>query len=189
MARAGSPTDGSVAVGPRLWVAAVAGGIGLIVMGVILLVWPGVTGKVLALLAGFGMLWFGMLEMIGALFDRPARGWGLHLLRGLAGVVAGAIVLAWPHQTVLVVAVLLGLFLFVEGCVGLVMSLLRPPTHRTAAVIASVVAIIAGAVVVADPSRSLDVVSKLLGAVLVFVGAIEALGGFLLRDRTADASL
>lgn len=166
---------------PRLWPLALFGGLGLLALGVILLVWPGATGVVLAILAGIGMLWRGMLDMIEALYDRPEHGWVLTLLRGVVGLVAGAVVLAWPHQTVLVVAVLLGAYLLVEGLVLLTGELISPTRHRAVAIVASVVAIIGGIVVIADPSRSLHVVSKVLGAVLVCVGVVQAIGAFALR--------
>jgi uncharacterized membrane protein HdeD (DUF308 family) len=166
---------------PRLWPLAMLGGVGLFAIGVILIAWPGATGVVLAILAGLAMLWRGMLAMIESLLERPAPGWGLELLGGLLGIVVGGVVLAWPHQTVLVVAVLLGIYLLVEGLTRMMGELISPTRHRGLGIVVSVVAIIAGIVVIADPSRSLHVVSKVLGVVLVCVGIVQAFGAFALR--------
>ena len=163
------------------------GGVGMFVLGVVLIVWPGATGVVLAILAGLAMLWRGMLAMIESLLDRPAAGWGFQLLRGLVGIVFGGVVLAWPHQTVLVVAVLLGVYLLVEGLTRMMGELISPTRHRGLALVLSVIAIIAGVVVIADPARSLHVVSKVLGVVLVCVGIVQALGALALRHvETSD---
>jgi uncharacterized membrane protein HdeD (DUF308 family) len=163
------------------WPAAMAAGGGLLVVGVILLAWPRATGVVLAVLAGLAMLWFGILDMIGALLDRPARGWGLHFVRGLLGLVAGSVVLAWPHQTVLVVAVVLGLWMLAHGAFAIVGRLMHPPRAPRGAGTLGIVAMIAGLFLVSQPARSLRTGAIVLGSVMVFFGAVELLLELVLR--------
>jgi uncharacterized membrane protein HdeD (DUF308 family) len=83
--------------------------------------------------------------------------------------------------------VLLGVYLLVEGLTRMMGELISPTRHRGLAIVLSVIAIIAGVVVIADPARSLHVVSKVLGVVLVCVGIVQALGALALRHvETSD---
>ncbi|HZR12412.1 MAG TPA: DUF308 domain-containing protein [Acidimicrobiia bacterium] len=185
---------GADAVSARtLWRAAIVGGAGLLVVGVVLIAWPHATGVVLAVLAGSGMLWFGCLDMIGALLDRPDRGWALRFARGLLGVVAGAVVLAWPHQTVLVVAVVLGLWMLTQGAFAVVGRLMHPPRYPRGAGTVGILGMVAGLFLVGQPARSLHAGAIVLGSVLVCLGVIELVAGLVAwtRDRRhrADGSV
>lgn len=169
----------------RLGPAAAAGGAGLLAVGVLLLVWPHATGVVLAVLAGLGMLWFGILDMIEALLDRPARGWGFRFTRGLLGLVGGAVVLAWPHQTVLVVAVVLGLWMLTQGAFAIVGRLMHPPRYPRGAGTLGILGMIAGLFLVSQPARSLHAGAIVLGSVLVCLGVLELVAGLVVwtKDR------
>jgi uncharacterized membrane protein HdeD (DUF308 family) len=79
-----------------------------IIAGVVVIAWPGVTVRVLAIVVGVMLAISGVRHLIGAVRGGPVDARIADVLLGLAGIVVGALALAWPDVTVLVVAVLFG---------------------------------------------------------------------------------
>jgi uncharacterized membrane protein HdeD (DUF308 family) len=95
-----------------------------IVVGVIALVWPDVTLWALAVTVGIGFLVGGIAEAWFALrMHQALPGWGWWLLAGVLSVIAGVLCIIWPDATVLVLAVLLGLWVIVRGVVAILFAL------------------------------------------------------------------
>ena len=89
-----------------------------IAAGVIALVWPEVTLWALAFTVGIGFILGGIAEAAVAIrFHRTLPAWGLWLIAGVLSVIAGVLCIAWPDATVLVLAVLLGLWVVMRGVV------------------------------------------------------------------------
>jgi uncharacterized membrane protein HdeD (DUF308 family)/alpha-beta hydrolase superfamily lysophospholipase len=117
---AGNPGAGTAgdtgAVGARLarWRFALA--VVWIVVGVIVLVWPALTVRAAAVLVGGVLLLAGALGVIGAF--RPGRTWDERLSDfafGSSGLIFGVVAFAWPDITLLVVAVVFGAWLIMQG--------------------------------------------------------------------------
>jgi uncharacterized membrane protein HdeD (DUF308 family) len=95
-----------------------------IVVGLIALVWPDVTLWALAVTVGIGFLVGGSVEAWFALkMHQALPGWGWWLLAGVLSVIAGLLCIIWPDATVLVLAVLLGLWVIVRGVVAILFAL------------------------------------------------------------------
>jgi uncharacterized membrane protein HdeD (DUF308 family) len=95
-----------------------------IAAGVIALVWPEVTLWALALTVGLGFFVGGVAEAVLAIrFHRTLPAWGLWLVAGVLSAIAGVLCIAWPDATVLVLAVLLGLWVVIRGVVTLMFGL------------------------------------------------------------------
>jgi uncharacterized membrane protein HdeD (DUF308 family) len=113
---------GSAETGGLGVLAWVAGGL-LVLTGLLLVAWPDATLWAVAVLAGAGLVVAGAVHAVRALADRggeadrPER--LLELGIGVLGVVVGAIVLAWPDATLLVLAVVLGLRAVATGLVAI----------------------------------------------------------------------
>jgi uncharacterized membrane protein HdeD (DUF308 family) len=56
----------------------------------------------------------GLVQTIGAIVDR-GKHWGFELFMGLVSVVAGIVAIAWPGITLLVIAVMTGVWMIVIG--------------------------------------------------------------------------
>ena len=95
--------------GLRLAGAAVA-----VVGGLTLLVWPGETLKVLAVVAGITFLVSGVVDLVSA-FRGPREDRLSDAARGAGLVVLGALMIVWPGPTVTVLGVVLGLVGIVWG--------------------------------------------------------------------------
>lgn len=102
---------------PRRWRAARVGMAALwVAAGAFVLVFPGLTVRTLAVIVGVGLLVGGAMALVAGF----RRGDGLDervasAAFGIAGLVFGALALAWPDITLLVVSVAFGAWLIVSG--------------------------------------------------------------------------
>jgi uncharacterized membrane protein HdeD (DUF308 family) len=100
------------------WVAWLGGGI-LVIAGLILLVWPDATLWVLAVVAGLCLLTVGIFRVVVALANRDQPDWAFDLGLGGFALATGAVVLAWPGATLVVLAVIFGIRTIGMGLVAI----------------------------------------------------------------------
>ncbi|HWL43656.1 MAG TPA: lipase family protein [Ilumatobacter sp.] len=81
---------------------------GWIVLGAVILAWPGLTVGALAVLIGLGLVAHGLVDVAGGVTGRVDGERSVAILEGLTAIVFGVLALAWPDVTVLIVAVLFG---------------------------------------------------------------------------------
>jgi uncharacterized membrane protein HdeD (DUF308 family) len=91
----------------------------LVAAGIAVLVWPDITLWALALLAGAALLLAGLLHMVWALYHRDDPSWTVHLGLGGFGAALGAVMLAWPDATLIVLAVSLGIRAIATGLIAI----------------------------------------------------------------------
>jgi len=99
--------------------------------GLFVLVWPGLTVRVAAVLVGGALLLAGALGVVGAF--RRGRSLDARIADaafGTSGLIFGAVALAWPDITLLVAAVAFGAWLLLQGIAGL-WTLLRARRDRS----------------------------------------------------------
>lgn len=106
------------------WTSRLAGA-AWIVGGVLAVIWPGLTTQGIAVVVGVAMIVGGVLAIVGGF--RGTRDERLDaVIGGAASVVFGALTLAWPDVTLLVVAIVFGARTFMFG----VRTALRAIRHR-----------------------------------------------------------
>jgi uncharacterized membrane protein HdeD (DUF308 family) len=78
----------------------------------------------LAIWIGVGFVFQGTAETVVAISypELPARGW--HIFLGILSIIAGMVVLAWPFDSILVLAVVTGAWLVVIGISQIVWALI-----------------------------------------------------------------
>lgn len=87
-----------------------------LVGGVVVLLWPGLTVRVVAALVGVLLIVNGALAVMAAV--QRSRGWDARVADaafGVTGIIFGSLALAWPDITLLVVAVVFGAWLIMSG--------------------------------------------------------------------------
>jgi uncharacterized membrane protein HdeD (DUF308 family) len=95
-----------------------------IAVGVIAIAWPDVTLWALAVTVGIGLLVAGVTEAwLAVMMHRTLPSWGLWAIAGVLSAVAGVLCILWPDATVLVLAVLLGLWVIFRGVVTVLFAL------------------------------------------------------------------
>lgn len=171
---------GRVGGAPGLMVAA---GVLSILIGVLVLAWPGVTIKIIAWLFAIQLIIAGVLQLIAAF--SPERGQGGRVLFALVGalsVLVGLLCLREPLQTALVIGLLIGAMWVIQGVVGVVDAVGSERNEGRGWMIASaVLSIIGGVIVLVYPGASLVVLTWLFGIVLIVVGILLVTHGVTAR--------
>lgn len=105
----------------------VAGAV-LVIGGLVAAVWPGITLWALAFVTGVALVVSGAARIAGALALR-VEGWGWLLFGGILSLVVGALALAWPEATILVLGLLLGVRMLLFGIAEIMFGLALHGVH------------------------------------------------------------
>lgn len=153
-----------------MMVTAIAG----IVLGVIILFWPGITLLAVATLFGIALIVAGLYR-IGFGLTAHVRA-GLRWLMGILGVlmvIAGILCLARPVATLVFIAVMIGIAWIFEGihdvAAGITGSTVSP---RWVAILGGIIGVIAGIVVLATPGLALGTFAVVGGVLLIVVSIV-----------------
>jgi len=91
-------------------------GLLVVILGVFMLVKPGMVLAWLTLVLGIYFFMQGFLEIIHAFALRPLKGWGWVLVNALVSILLGGMILAhWPDSSWWVVGIFLGVNLLFTG--------------------------------------------------------------------------
>jgi uncharacterized membrane protein HdeD (DUF308 family) len=116
--------------GSRVW--AVILGILLVIGGIVVIAWPGVTFLVIAIVWGIAMLVGGIARAVAAATLR-GYAWGWLVVLGIVEAILGILMLAWPDVTAYVILLLIGIYSIVAGILQIVLSFqLRKAPERLA---------------------------------------------------------
>jgi uncharacterized membrane protein HdeD (DUF308 family) len=111
---------------------AVVLGILLVIGGIVVIAWPGVTFLVIAIVWGLTMLVGGIARSIAAATLR-GYAWGWLIVLGILEAILGILMLAWPDVTAYVILLLIGIYSIVAGILQIVLSFqLRKAPERLA---------------------------------------------------------
>lgn len=165
-------------------------GVITVVAGLIILLWPGVTLALMALVFGIFLLINGVFRLVSAVASEhhTSSGRAMPALLGAASILVGLLVLRHPLQTLALLTVLLGLYWIVTGVLEIVRAVsTRGMPGRGWAAAAGLISLLAGIVVLAYTAASLVVLVWLLGLQLVIWGAMEIASGFHARRTLRGA--
>lgn len=107
------------------------------------------------------------------------RLWWVIVVVGLASVAAGVILVARPSNSLKTLAVVVGIFLLLDGIAELISSLGRGREHRAMAAIVGVVGIVIGIVLIRHPTSAVSAIGLIIGIWLVVAGAGRLIGSFV----------
>lgn len=175
------------------WRAMIVRGVIAIGIGILALIWPGLTVITLALVWGVWALVDGGMSIF-QVFSSDASmgsrvGWGI---LGAVAVIAGLFAIIRPGVTVVVLTWMLGIWLIVRGVVELVAAFSRTTAApRWLLVVAAVVDALLGILFVANPGASALAVATVLGLFTVIWGiAVLFLGIVVRRElKASEASV
>jgi uncharacterized membrane protein HdeD (DUF308 family) len=144
-----------------------------IVVGVIAIVWPGVT--ILAVVVIFAILAFGDAFVQGArAFSSDLIGPVVgHLLLALIDLAAGVVALAWPGITAWVLTIWIGAWAIVTGVIELVMALQSSEAAGERALygLGGLLSILLGVVLFARPHLGAVALAEVFGLFSLVYGA------------------
>ncbi|MEA5364492.1 HdeD family acid-resistance protein [Amycolatopsis sp., V23-08] len=173
-----------IVVEPRqAWPLTAVRGVFAVLFGIFALVWPGATVLVLAILYGV----YAIVDGIGGLMQAFRPGDGAHRaaygVLGVLGILAGILVLVWPGITVLLLALLVGLWAIVTGVAEIAAAIrLRKQIQGEAfLILAGAISVLAGILIVINPIAGAYGIALLVGIYALIYGIVLLVLAFRLR--------
>lgn len=108
--------------GTTLWWIYILRGLVSVGFGIVLVVWPGETATVIAVLAGIYLIVAGIFEFIIVLAVPDADDRGLYILLSIAAVIVGIFVLRDPERSLRLISLLLGAWFVFFGMLEIISS-------------------------------------------------------------------
>ena len=105
-------------------------------------------------------------------------GWWLVLLTGLLSVVVGIVVLAKPGDSLETMAVIVGVFILIDGLLELAASLMHGTQSRGMVALLGVLSAIVGVLLIRHPVGGVTFVTLLIGIWLIAAGVIRFAAAF-----------
>ena len=171
------------------WVAVFCGGLAMIAVGVMLLVWPSATLGVVAILIGAAIVASGVVALYEGFTARADSG-GMRaasVVIGLLAVIVGIYCIRNTALTLVLVAFVAGVYFIVHGIaqIGVAVSA-RVPGRGVRAVL-GVFSLAVGIVMVVWPAITLVILFTLVAAWLLLYGVALCILAFSLRRATKGA--
>ncbi|MCQ1985895.1 MULTISPECIES: HdeD family acid-resistance protein [unclassified Arthrobacter] len=152
-------------------------GVVSVVLGLLILFWPGATLEVLAALFGLYFVIAGAVRILLGIFTGLGAGLKiLNILVGLALLVVGVIAMRNPAETLTALGLIIGIAWIVEGVMALAES--DRGGSRWFAIVLGILSILAGIVVLFLPLESLAVLVIYGGIFLVVLGVLQIVRAF-----------
>ncbi len=140
-------------------------------VGILLLVAPHRTLSTLAVIVGIYLLAVGALWIGASIFVKELR--GAALWRGVLALIAGAIVIRHPSDSITVLALAVGIFLLAAGAFELVAAV-EYAERRGWRIFEGLVDLAIGILIISWPQFGIYTFAIVLGIALLVRGAIEA---------------
>ena len=169
----------------HLWKSTLLSGILAVILGILVLAWPGKTIIVAAVLFGVYLLITGIAQVIFAFsLHVSAGGRVLLFISGAASLILA--VLAFRHfgegYAVLLLAIWIGVGFIFRGVATTVSAISDPGMPgRAWEIFFGIISTLAGVVVMASPFESLAVMTLVVGIWLIVLGVFEAVSAFGIR--------
>jgi uncharacterized membrane protein HdeD (DUF308 family) len=176
----------------HLWKSTLLSGILAVILGILVLAWPGKTIIVAAILFGAYLLITGIAQVIFAFsLHVSAGGRVLLFISGAASLVLA--VLAFRHfgegYAILLLAIWIGVGFIFRGVATTVSAISDPGMPgRGWEIFFGIISIIAGVVVMASPFNSLAVLTLVVGIWLIVLGVFEVISAFGVRKASKNVA-
>jgi uncharacterized membrane protein HdeD (DUF308 family) len=171
----------------RIWISSVLFGLLAVILGVVMLAWPGPSILVAAALFGVYLVASGIVMVLLA-FNSPLASGGHRFFSFVTGVVSIILgILAFRHfgegYAVLLLAIWIGVGFMFRGVAATASAISFPRfPGRGWAIFFAVLSIIAGIVVLAYPFDSIVTLALVVGIWLVVLGSMEVVSAFGIRS-------
>ncbi len=161
------------------WTWLLALGVIAVVFGIVVLSHAFGSLGALVWLTGLFLLFIGVAQLLTMRRGGAPRS---HLLGAAVALIGGIVLLAWPGETLTVLAVIAGVTVLVWGIVRAAAAFGRPYETRTHDVVMGIALIVAGAVMIAWPGATITLIGVVVGLCGVVWGAVMIGGAFRLRS-------
>jgi uncharacterized membrane protein HdeD (DUF308 family) len=157
--------------------------------GIAVLVWPDITLKVLAVIAGINILLLSALLVAGTIGSGDDTSKTLRIVVGVVGVIVGVVVIRHPANALLAIVLAVGIWLILTGLVDLIGAIIVTSERRGWRLLGGLADIVIGILIIALPKISLGTLAVLIGIGFIIRGVVLMLGAWRLRgERATPAS-
>ncbi|OBJ27575.1 hypothetical protein A5622_06925 [Mycobacterium sp. 1245801.1] len=173
---------------PHLWKSALLSGILSLVLGVLVLAWPGISILVAAIAFGVYLLITGVAQVVFAFSLHVSAGSRILLfISGAASLILA--LLAFRHfgqgYAILLLAIWIGIGFIFRGVATTVSAISDPHLPgRGWNIVVGVISLLAGIVVLASPFQSIVTLAIVVGAWFVVIGVFEIISSFGIRKAS-----
>lgn len=171
---------------PHLWKSVLLSGILSLVLGILVLVWPGISILVAAIFFGAYLLVTGITQVFHAFtLHVSAGGRALLFISGAASLVLAVLCFRSIANSILLLAIWIGVGFIFRGVATAASAISDPDTPgRGWEIFVGVISLIAGIVVLASPFPSLATLTLVVGIWLVVIGVFEIVSSFGIRKAS-----
>ena len=159
-----------------------------IIMGIVLLLLPNATNKVVGIIVGIIFLIEGINSVYKYFHREGAKLYNLNLIFGVLYALLGVVIILYPFTVVEFVTVCLGIYMIINGAskVNYALWLKRGNEESWLITLATGILIaIVGILVIFNPFASLTL-NKLAGAFLIITGILDFMDTILFRNRSKE---
>jgi uncharacterized membrane protein HdeD (DUF308 family) len=185
----------AAAFGNAAWPAFLAAGLGCLAIGIILLVWPNETLKIVSILVGISLIVAGLLRLVHGFTDHDTTGGRRagNIVIGLLAMVVGLYCLKHHNITLFTIAFLVGAFWVIHGLADIGAALFGgsaagPGSRRALVAVIGLFSLAAGLLLMFWPALTLVVLWRLLGIWLIVYGVMTMLLALMLRSGASKAA-
>ncbi len=173
------------ALSKAAWQVVLLTGIASLVLGVLVLVWPGASLFAAGILFGIYLLISGVFQLVSAFGTHKATSLRvLAFISGALSIVLGLFCFRGPMQSILLLALWIGIGWLIRGITQtLAAASDQNMPARGWQIFLGIVTFIAGIVLIDSPFRSVAVLTLVGGIWLVAVGVVEIITAIRMRGR------
>ncbi len=167
----------------HLWKNTLFSGVLAVILGIMVLAWPGITILVAALFFGAYLLITGITQVFFAFsLHVSAGGRVLLFVSGAAALILAVLCFRSLQESILLLAIWIGIGFIFRG-VATAVSAISDPTlpGRWWEVFIGVISLIAGVILLASPFESLATLTMVVGIWLIVIGVFEVVSAFGIR--------
>lgn len=172
----------------HLWKSTLLSGILAVILGILVLAWPGKTIVIAAIFFGAYLLVTGIAQVIFAFsLHVSAGGRVLLFISGAAALILAVLCFRSLQESILLLAIWIGVGFIFRG-VATAVSAISDPTlpGRWWEAFIGVVSLVAGVVMLASPFESLAILTLVVGIWLIVIGVFEVVASFGIRQAGKD---
>jgi uncharacterized membrane protein HdeD (DUF308 family) len=172
----------------HLWKNTLISGILAVILGVLVLAWPGITILVAAIFFGAYLLVTGITQVFFAFsLHVSAGGRVLLFISGAAALILAVLCFRSLQESILLLAIWIGVGFIFRG-VATAVSAISDPTlpGRAWEIFIGVISLIAGVVMLASPFESVWILTRVVGIWLIIIGVFEVASAFGIRKAGKD---
>jgi len=175
---------------PHLWKSTLLSGILALLLGVLVLAWPGKSILIAAIFFGAYLLVMGISQVFFAFsLHVSAGGRVLLFISGAAALVLAVLCFRNISQSILLLAIWIGVGFIFRGVSTAVSAISDPDMPgRGWEIFVGIISLIAGIVVLGSPFPSLVTLTLVVGIWLVVIGVFEIVSSFAIRKASKNVS-